>query len=70
MHRLHAKGVGKKAGMRGGRDRYPGPVSKLSSVVLRLANNFVGAASWMRTAESLGLSHPRERRATALTRTR
>eukprot|EP00884_Botryococcus_braunii_P023153 jgi/Botrbrau1/9521/Bobra.0211s0012.1 len=45
--------------------RYPGPVSKLGSVGLRLANNFVGAASWMRTAQAMGLNQPRERHTAA-----
>lgn len=38
---------------------YPGAVSKMGSVALRLANNFVGAYLWVDLAEQLGVSQPR-----------
>lgn len=42
--------------------RYPGPRSKLLSVVLRLGNNFFGAHAWMACAKALNLNRPRANR--------
>ncbi|KAK9904921.1 hypothetical protein WJX75_005675 [Coccomyxa subellipsoidea] len=39
--------------------RFPGPRSKLLSVVLRLGNNFFGAHAWMGCAKALNLNRPR-----------
>lgn len=38
--------------------RYPGVVAKLTSVGLRLVNNFVGAANWIQVAHMMQLSVP------------
>ena len=40
--------------------RYPGAASKLGSVGLRLANNFVGAYQWVDLADEIGVSQPRK----------
>jgi hypothetical protein len=40
--------------------RYPGMLSKLGSVGMRLANNFVGAYQWVDLADEIGVSQPRK----------
>ena len=40
--------------------RHPGAVSKLGSVGLRLANNFVGAYQWVDLADEIEVSQPRK----------
>ncbi len=39
--------------------RFPGPRSKMLSVLLRLGNNFFGAHAWMGCARALNLNRPR-----------
>jgi hypothetical protein len=40
--------------------RHPGSISKLGSVALRLANNFLGAYQWVNLADMIGVSQPRK----------
>lgn len=42
--------------------RFPGPKSKLASVVLRLFNNMFGARAWMAYSKALNLNRPRAAR--------